>query len=174
MESPDIVFIVLDTQRADRLGCNGHEKAITPNIDQFAREGVLFEQAIAPAQWTIPSHASMFTGYYPTAHQVTQSSQSLSSDLPHLAEVLQVAGYETLGFCNNPLVGILNNGLKRGFETFYNYGGAIPSLPQTSAWIPWPFNLLWKGYTQFLLWPFRSCFSDFVECLVDATVVSLR
>ena len=150
MNQPDIIFIVLDTQRADRLGVYGHPRPISPNIDRFANEGVLFEQAIAPAQWTIPSHASMFTGRYPTAHQVTQSSHSLSPDLPHLAEVMRAAGYETVGFCNNPLVGILNNGFKRGFDTFYNYGGAIPSVPGNSARLPWPLNRLLTVYTQFL------------------------
>lgn len=150
MDQPDIIFIVLDTQRADRLGCYGHPKAITPNLDKFAAEGVLFEQAISPAQWTIPSHASMFTGLYPTAHQVTQSSQSLSSERPHLAELLRDVGYQTVAFCNNPLVGILNNGFKRGFETFYNYGGAIPSVPSDSTTLPRPLRRLVEGYTQFL------------------------
>lgn len=150
MTRPDIIFIILDTQRADRLGCYGHKRAITPNLDAFASEGTLFERAFAPAQWTIPSHASMFTGLYPNIHQVTQSSQSLSPDLPHLAELLRKVGYQTVGFCNNPLVGILNNGFKRGFDRFYNYGGAIPSLPQSSTAVPWPLNRLLESYTQFL------------------------
>ncbi|MFQ5437188.1 MAG: sulfatase-like hydrolase/transferase, partial [Anaerolineae bacterium] len=112
MNRPDIIFVVLDTQRADRLGCYGRQKAITPNIDQFAQKGTLFTQAVSPAQWTIPSHASFFTGLYPTVHQVTQSDHSLSPELPHLAETLRDSGYQTVGFCNNPLVGILNNGFK--------------------------------------------------------------
>jgi uncharacterized sulfatase len=92
----------------------------------------------------------MFTGHYPTTHQVTQSSQSLSPDSPHLAELLTRLNYETIGFCNNPLVGILNNGFKRGFKTFYNYGGAFPSVPQESSRFPWPLNRLTEVYTQFL------------------------
>ena len=128
-QQPDIIFIVLDTQRADRLSCYGHTTKTSPNLDKFAEQAVLFQQAIAPAQWTIPTHASMFTGLYPTAHQVTQSHQSLGADAPHLAEILQTADYDTVGFCNNPLVGILNNGFKRGFQQFYNYGGAFPDLP---------------------------------------------
>lgn len=150
MNQPDIIFIVLDTQRADRLGCYGHTKAVTPNLDHFSAQSTLFEQAISPAQWTIPSHASMFTGLYPTAHQVLQSYQSLSPELPHLAEVMHSAGYQTVAFCNNPLVGILNNGLKRGFQRFYNYGGAFPSLPQSSSPFPWPLAQLTEVYTQFL------------------------
>ncbi|MCA9938844.1 MAG: sulfatase [Anaerolineales bacterium] len=150
MNQPDIIFIVLDTQRADRLGCYGYHRPLTPHLDAFAAQSVLFEQAISAAQWTIPSHASMFTGLYPTAHQVTQSNQSLPPDRPHLAEVLQAAGYQTVGFCNNPLVGILDNGFKRGFHTFYNYGGAIPTVPRSSSRFPWPFNIAAEWYTQFL------------------------
>jgi uncharacterized sulfatase len=155
MQQPDIVFIVLDTQRVDRLGCYGRQiretgASISPKLDAFAQGGTLFDQAVAPAQWTIPSHASMFTGLYPTAHQVLQSNQSLGPDRPHLAEALQAAGYQTIGFCNNPLVGILNNGFKRGFERFYNYGGAIPSMPESATSLPWPLNWALERYTQFL------------------------
>jgi arylsulfatase A-like enzyme len=150
MSKPDIIFIVLDTQRADRLGTYGHQKAHTPHLDNFASQATLFEQAISPAQWTIPSHASLFSGLYPTAHQVTQSSQSLSPDIPHLAEVLNKNGYDTIGFCNNPLVGILNNGFKRGFQTFYNYGGAFPSLPKSASRFPAPIDFFIEIYTQFL------------------------
>lgn len=150
MSSPDILFIVLDTQRADRLGCYGHSRPITPHLDRFAAGGALFEQAISPAQWTIPSHASLFTGLYPTAHGVTQSSHSLNSERPHLAQIMHHLGYETVGFCNNPLVGVLNNGFKRGFDAFYNYGGAFPSLPRDSNPWPWPMNRIAEAYTQFL------------------------
>lgn len=150
MERPDIIFLVLDTQRADRLGCYGNQNGLSANLDAFAGRSVLFDQAVAPAQWTIPSHASMFTGRYPSAHHLLQSSQSLSPDLPHLVETLHKAGYETVGFCNNPLVGVLNNGFKRGFDRFYNYGGAIPSLPESSTPTPWPLNRLLAAYTQFL------------------------
>lgn len=150
MTAPDIIFIVLDTQRADRLGTYGHQRPTSPNIDRFAAEGALFEHAVSPAQWTIPSHASLFTGLYPTSHGVTQSSQSLSPGRPHLAEVVRRLGYETIGFCNNPLVGVLNNGFKRGFQTFYNYGGAFPSVPDSSNPWPWPVSWIAEAYTQFL------------------------
>ena len=119
-------------------------------LEELLAEGALFEQAVSPAQWTIPSHASLFTGLYPTSHGVTQSSQSLSPGRPHLAEVVRRLGYETIGFCNNPLVGVLNNGFKRGFQTFYNYGGAFPSVPDSSNPWPWPVSLIAEAYTQFL------------------------
>ena len=148
MTQPDIIFIVLDTQRADRLGSYGYNKPISPNLDRFASEAILFEQAVAPAQWTVPSHASMFSGLYPSAHQVLQSSQRMNPDHPHIADLMSSAGYETIGFCNNPLVGILDNGFKRGFQHFYNYGGAVPSLPSSSSRLPRPLNHLAELYTQ--------------------------
>ena len=155
MGQPDIIFIVLDTQRVDRLGCYGYQSAeaggsITSNLDNFAAAGTTFDSAISPAQWTIPSHASLFTGLYPSAHQLIQSDRSLGTDRPHVAELLEKAGYQTVGFCNNPLVGVLDNGLKRGFNTFYNYGGAFPSMPQHSTHLPWPAGKLLEAYTQFL------------------------
>jgi uncharacterized sulfatase len=150
MNQPDILFVVLDTQRADRLGSYGYDRPLTPNLDKFAAQGVLFQQAVAPAQWTVPSHASMFSGLYPTAHQVLQSAQRLSPSVPHIAELLSDAGYDTVGFCNNPLVGILDNGLKRGFHHFYNYGGAVPSRPRSSSIWPRPLNRAAEAYTQLL------------------------
>ena len=150
MTQPDIIFIVLDTQRADRLSCYGYVRPTSPNLDKFAAESALFTNGVAPAQWTIPSHASMFTGLYPSTHQVTQSNQALGHDRPHLSELLQKMGYETIGFCNNPLVGVLNNGFKRGFDTFYNYGGAIPTVPSDSSRLPGILGRMSTAYTQFL------------------------
>ena len=94
--------------------------------------------------------ARFLPAYTLPPHQLLQSSQALSPDWPHMAEVLTAAGYETVGFCNNPLVGVLNNGFKRGFQTFYNYGGAFPSLPGDSIQLPWPLGDILAGYTQFL------------------------
>lgn len=149
---PDILLIVLDTQRADRLGCYGNPRNLTPNLDRLAAEGALFAQAVAPAQWTVPSHASYLTGLYPTVHRVTQSNQALSPDAPHLVSQLAAAGYETVGFCNNPLVGVLDNGFRRGFEAFYNYGGAAPQRYVGDA-PPTPLRrlgrALWRGFQRF-------------------------
>lgn len=127
--SPNILFIVLDTQRRDRLSLYGHDVDTSPHLDNFSQDATIFERAISPAQWTIPSHASMFTGLYPGTHQLTQAFQQLSGTHPTLAEIMQVADYHTVAFCNNPLLGILNHGLQRGFEHFYNYAGASPNRP---------------------------------------------
>jgi len=126
---PDILFIVLDTTRRDRLSLYGGARETTPELDRFAAGGTVFERAVAAAQWTVPSHTSMFTGLYPGTHQVTQADGCLSGAYPALAEILRGAGYHTAAFCNNPLVGVLNNGLQRGFDRFYNYASAAPFRP---------------------------------------------
>lgn len=126
---PNILLIILDTQRRDRLSLYGHTVDTSPHLDAFAQDATLFERAIAPAQWTIPSHASMFTGVYPSTHQLTQAFQYLSGMHPTLAEIMQVENYHTVAFCNNPLLGLLNHGLQRGFDAFYNYAGVSPNRP---------------------------------------------
>jgi arylsulfatase A-like enzyme len=131
-DKPDIIFIVLDTHRADRLSCYGYSRLTSPHIDSFAAGATLFERAISPAQWTIPSHASMFTGEYPTAHGVLQACDVLDDARPTLAELLQANGYHTIGFSNNALVGSLDNKFTRGFDNFYNYGGMFTSEPEPS------------------------------------------
>jgi arylsulfatase A-like enzyme len=129
---PNILLVVLDTHRVDRLGCYGYKKNTSPNIDAYAQRSAIFEKAISPAQWTIPAHASLFTGEYPSTHNVLQASDAIRDNFTTLAEYLNKSGYETIGFCNNPLVGVLDNGFRRGFDEFYNYGGTIPSRPSTS------------------------------------------
>ena len=126
---PNILFIVLDTLRRDHLGIYGYHRPTSPQLDQFASRSTLFKRAIAPAQWTVPSHASMFTGTYPQTHHVTQANSLLSGSHPTLAEILKSDDYHTVAFCNNPLVGVLNHGLQRGFAEFYNYASAVPQRP---------------------------------------------
>ena len=145
---PNIVLLVLDTHRYDRLSFYGYERETSPNLDAFARQATVFERAISPAQWTIPAHASLFTGEYPSTHQATQAHSYLDARFDSLATLLAAHGYQTTGFCNNPLVGVLNNGLKRGFDKFYNYAGAFPSVPYTSSRLPRPISRLWEWYTQ--------------------------
>src|SRR4051794_40151140 len=79
---PDILLIILDTLRRDRLSIYGHERATSPGFDEFAARSTLFERAIAPSQWTIPAHSSIFTGLYPTAHGVVEANSQLSPAHP--------------------------------------------------------------------------------------------
>ncbi|MGB0560375.1 MAG: sulfatase family protein [Spirulinaceae cyanobacterium] len=135
-QRPDILFLVLDTQRADRLSCYGYAQPTSPHIDALAAQATRFQNAVAPAQWTVPSHASMFTGLYPSQHSVLQSYSVLPDELSTLAERLSAGGYFTAGFCNNPLVGVINNGLRRGFQSFLNYSGLLTSHPNQAGQRP--------------------------------------
>lgn len=130
---PDILFLVLDTQRADRLSCYGYPHETSPHLDALAADATLFRHAYATAQWTVPSHSSMFTGLYPSFHRTQQSFSVLPAELIPLAERLQAGGYFTAAFCNNPLVGVVNNGLRRGFYSFLNYSGLLTSRPNQAG-----------------------------------------
>lgn len=126
---PNLLVILLDTMRRDRLSLYGHSVSTSPALDSFADRAVVFDRAISPAQWTIPAHASMFTGAYPTTHDLTEADRVLPAELPTVTQLLRSSGYHTVGFCNNPLVGVLNHGLIRGFDAFYNYAGAAVNRP---------------------------------------------
>jgi arylsulfatase A-like enzyme len=125
----NLVLIVLDTLRRDRLSAYGHARETSPAFDAFAARGVQYTRAVAPAQWTIPAHASLFTGLLPSEHGVTQSNSRLSATVPTLAEQLHAGGYHTVAFCNNALVSVVNHGMQRGFEHFYTYASAVPHRP---------------------------------------------
>ncbi|MGD2147800.1 MAG: sulfatase [Anaerolineae bacterium] len=131
--APHIVLVVLDTHRRDRLGCYGCPRGTSPNLDAFAQQATIFDTAIASAQWTMPAHASMFSGEPPSVHMALQSSDVLNEHFATLAECFAGQGYRTVGFCNNPLVGVLDNGLRRGFDVFFNYCGAFPSA-RNGSW----------------------------------------
>jgi arylsulfatase A-like enzyme len=124
-----MLLLVLDAQRADRLSCYRYARETSPHLDALAAEATRFTHAVAPAQWTIPTHASLFTGLYPSQHRMFQQDSALPAELPTLAERLRQAGYFTAAFSNNPLVGVLNNGLRRGFHSFQNYGGLLTLRP---------------------------------------------
>ncbi|MDL1902469.1 sulfatase [Anaerolineae bacterium CFX9] len=149
-QHPHILFVILDTLRRDRLSVYGHDRPTSPHFDAFAAGATLFERAVAPAQWTIPAHASMFTGVYPGRHRVTQSNSRLSDDQPVLAELLRAGGYHTIAFCNNPLVGVLENGLQRGFDAFHNYASAVPSRPfdYRKPWLRREFSRRFRPYAR--------------------------
>ncbi len=163
-EFKNTVMVVLDTHRYDRLGSYGYHRPTTPNLDSFASESLFFKKAIAPGQWTIPSHASLFSGEAPAVHQTVQADDVLPKEFQTLASRLSAAGVNTTGFCNNPLVGVIQNGFKRGFDHFYNYCGAVPSTPQKQKDdLLQPLRKLWSKYTQLLRrlsYPIQNTFAS--------------
>jgi uncharacterized sulfatase len=162
LSKPNIILIVLDTLRADRMSCYGYGHQTTPFVDALAEDATLFERAIVPGQWTIPSHASLFTGEYPTTHMTTQIYDTLGEKAVTLAELLREGGYKTVGFCNNPLLGVVDNELDRGFDEFYNYGGAVPNYPDIARSRTKLLSRLMERYTHVmrrLTAPFQNQFA---------------
>lgn len=113
----NVVVIVMDTARPDYLSVYGHPRPTSPFLERFAREGTLFRRAYSSAGWTMPAHASLFTGVAPEVHRATQQNLRLGPERPTLAELLAAAGYQTAGFSNNVWVG-REYGLARGFQDF--------------------------------------------------------
>ncbi|RLE99138.1 MAG: hypothetical protein DRJ57_02750 [Thermoprotei archaeon] len=118
MDRPNILLIVMDTQRADNISCYGYEKRTTPHIDEIARDGAIFLNNITPGVWTLPSHASLFTGRYVSGHGADAHCEYLMAEFPTMAEMLRKLGYHTVGFSNNGWVS-RRTGVARGFEEFY-------------------------------------------------------
>ncbi|MDR3635985.1 MAG: sulfatase [Isosphaeraceae bacterium] len=119
--APNVLLIVLDTVRADSLSAFGHDRPTTPNLERLASQGVRFSHARSTAPWTLPSHASMFTGQW--CHDLSVSwDRALDSADPTIAEYLAERGYATAGFVGNAYYCNARYGLARGFahyEDFY-------------------------------------------------------
>src|SRR5207247_1815980 len=115
---PSVLVVLIDTLRADRLGCYGRTPSPSPTLDALAARGSLFEQNVAHAPWTMPSTASILTGLYPPAHGVLgDRGQTLRDDLLTLPEAAGEHGITTVAVSANPLVSRGTN-FSQGFETF--------------------------------------------------------
>lgn len=112
--APNVVLIVLDTVRAQNMSLYGYARQTTPALERFAAEGATFDLAIAPSPWTLPSHATLFTGEQPGETEVDWEVPLDASRLS-LAEVLLERGYATGGFVANLYYGTEYFGLNQGF-----------------------------------------------------------
>ena len=115
--TPNLVFITVDTLRADRLGCYGYEQARTPVADRLAAQGTLFERAFTCLPRTTQSVATLFTGRYPAEHGVLEIGERLPNGAWTLAERLAERGYATAGISANSAACAIQ-GLAQGFQTF--------------------------------------------------------
>ncbi len=113
---PDILLVVLDAARADRFGCYGRQRAITPVLDRLAGEGLRYDQAIATSCWTLESVASLLTGHYPADHGAHFGSLQLDTRLETLPGWLRQLGYHTLGVSGNSAFIGSHTGMQRGFH----------------------------------------------------------
>jgi len=114
----NLVVVTIDTLRPDHLGCYGYSRIETPNLDSLARRGVLFETAVAQTPLTPPSHASIFTGQYPTVHHVRNTGGFiLQSSARPLARILQENGWNTAAFVSSAVLKRVF-GFSNGFDTY--------------------------------------------------------
>ncbi|WP_058827955.1 sulfatase [Haloferax sp. Q22] len=136
-ESPEnVLFVVMDTVRKDHLTPYGYDRPTTPGLDRFADEATVFEQAVAPAPWTLPVHASLFTGMYPSQHGADQENPYLEGATT-LAETLSAAGYDTACYSSNAWITPYTH-LTDGFAEQDNFFEVMPgeflSGPLAKAW----------------------------------------
>ncbi len=117
MRRCNIVLIVLDALRATNLSCYGYTRPTTPHLDQFAQASMVYENAFATSSWSLPTHASLFTGLMPTQHGADDDHKFLEPAHTTLAEFLSARNYLTAAFCYNPYVSHAT-GLDRGFQWF--------------------------------------------------------
>ncbi|MFT4979871.1 MAG: arylsulfatase A-like enzyme, partial [Myxococcota bacterium] len=120
-DRPDIIFVSIDTLRADHLSSYGHSRETSPFLDRLAAEGVRFSQARSASPWTLPAHTTMLTGQLPSTHRVVDDNLSLADSVPVLPALLQEAGYNTGGFVSTLYVS-RKFGFERGFDAFNDFG----------------------------------------------------
>lgn len=144
---PDIIFIVIDTCRADTFFQLLDEGKL-PNLHSVFQKSIEYRQAISVAPWTVPSHGSLFTGLYPLEHGTSANKPNFKPPRAPIAEKLQNVGYRTIGISANPWISPSYN-FDKGFERFktaYDYfweGAEKADLQQLSSRLK-QFLALWR------------------------------
>jgi arylsulfatase A-like enzyme len=141
---PNVLLLVIDTLRADRVGVYGNDQPTSPRIDAFARDAIVFESALAPSPHTAPSHASLFTSTYPATHGVWNEFfnaegerfyPTLSLNATTLADVLRDGGWQTAAIADGGYVSA-GRGLAQGFSHFDSWGhGVEDRFAKAISWI---------------------------------------
>jgi arylsulfatase A-like enzyme len=114
---PNILLLTIDTLRADHLGAYGYDRSTSPNLDAFAKESVLFENAFSVSSWTLPAHASLLTGLFPAEHGVVTDISALPVSSETLAEIMSGNGYETFAAVSHVYL-TERYGFEQGFDRF--------------------------------------------------------
>lgn len=118
----DLLLLGTDTLRQSPLGCYGATNSHTPNMDQIAREGIVYRHTLATSMWTRPSFASIFTSLYPSQHTAELHNSALPESVLTMAELFKAKGYFTVGFALTPFDGFLGPGagFAQGFDVFFH------------------------------------------------------
>lgn len=132
---PNVVLIVVDTLRADRLTDYGHDRDTLGPVAELARQSTRFTAAYAPASWTRPSVATVFSGMMPARHRAKiGGTNRLNRAIPTLSETLRQAGFATAGFSANVVVSSQAD-FDQGFARFMDYEGGVQAYPDVEVMV---------------------------------------
>ena len=179
----NLIFISLDTCRADHLGCYGSPEHATPHLDTFSKHCLLFSNAFTHAPSTLPSHSTLFTSTYPSVHRADISTRTpLPKSLPTIATLLQRAGYATISFNGGAQLDPAWN-FSTGFDTYETGESLDNNITRACSWInenpPMPFFLFLHGYDVHKslkkIGPrFRAQFANDDEAQKECTALNAR
>jgi arylsulfatase A-like enzyme len=130
---PNVLLVVWDTTRADRTSLHGHDVSTTPHMEERFRDGLVFDRAVSPSFWTLPSHASLFTGLPSSAHGAHAGRQWLDGAYVTLAEHLGDNGFDTYAWSSNPNIHPSKN-THQGFKVFNHPLGRSDWAPKVEEW----------------------------------------
>ncbi len=130
--APNVILLILDTVRASELSLYGAERPTTPTLQALAASGTTFDWAFSTAPWTLPSHASMFTGRY-SSQQTGNWTTPLDGAHATLAGVLASYGYATGGFTANLVATPRGFGLDRGFSRYEDHRRSLTQMVFTTS-----------------------------------------
>ena len=156
-----VILIVVDTLRADHLGTYGYRRRTSPNLDDWAQQGQVFEQAISTAPWTLPTFGSLYTGYLPLRHRAgmahfdpgtSLAANRLRPDVIQIAQQLAGSGLNTGAVVNNPFLSP-TFGLNRGFEVYDHVPGNNRKIRRADVTVTQALDLIdsWNGAPFFLV-----------------------
>ncbi len=136
IDKPNVILISVDTLRADRLGSYGSTDGATPVMDLLAQKGVRFSNYRTSSPWTLPAHASLFTGLYPTEHRAVDDGVKIKNDAKMLTERFKEAGYATGAVVTHYYVGS-DYGFQKGFDDFIPRENATADVvaDQAVSWV---------------------------------------
>jgi len=130
----NVIFVIVDTMRADHVGCCGYQRKTTANIDGLARGSILFDNAIVPAPWTLPSVGAIWTSQYPSVFGIRDKIAVIDPKFTTLAEMLKAQGYKTKGIVSHILLSA-RLGMGKGFDSYdesASFGHEGVSSPQVT------------------------------------------
>ena len=137
---PSVLLVIWDTVRAQSLSLHGYDQPTTPGLERLASSSVVFDRAISTSPWTLPGHASMFTGRHPFETSASWEHR-LDGTHPTIAESFLSAGYATGGFVANHHYTSYDSGLDRGFERYRDYKITLRQILASSALRQTPFYM---------------------------------